>query len=471
MQIQKLRYSFCLLLIVMLSACTSVAVKPDLKRLYSMSADSPDQPPVIFIHGAFGSRLRNTITKEVVWPGSLTNVLFGKQRRLAIEINRETLTPQPDTLEPYALFDQFGGKDYYKPIIDTLTGPGGYIHTELGTQPGNVSRRLYVFLYDWRLDISTTAAKLSHYIDQIRNDFGDQQLKVDIVAHSMGALIARYFIRFGNLDVLDSDVDVVPGYGVDIIRKVVMLGPPNSGSIAGLQNFMMGYRLGFRKILPDIFATMPSAYQLLPHPDRDWMIDVYGQRFDRSLYDASAWEKFGWGIYNKNIRHKISSDFKSELEAEQYLSTLEAFFKKYLLRAKRFHRALSLRFDTTQVQYIVLGGDCELTPARCLVEEVNGELVTRLHPAQVVNRQPGVDYERLMLEPGDGSVTKLSALARSSLDLTGSNQQMGDFPLAYSIFLCEKHADLPSNLSFQDNLLNILLVQKTTADRLAEEAR
>lgn len=124
MQIQKLRNSFCLLLIVMLSACMSVSVKPDLKRLYSMSADSPEQPPVVFIHGAFGSRLRDTITKEEVWPGSLLNVLFGKQRRLAIEINQETLAPQPDILEPYALFDEFGGKDYYKPIIDTLTGPG-----------------------------------------------------------------------------------------------------------------------------------------------------------------------------------------------------------------------------------------------------------------------------------------------------------------------------------------------------------
>jgi len=42
------------------------------------------------------------------------------------------------------------------------------------------------------------------------------------------------------------------------------------------------------------------------------------------------------------------------------------------------------------------------------------------------------------------------------------------FPLAYSLFLCETHAELTGNISFQDNLLNILLLQKTTADRVGK---
>ena len=62
-----------------------------------------------------------------------------------------------------------------------------------------------------------------------------------------------------------------------------------------------------------------------------------------------------------------------------------------------------------------------------------------------------------MLEPGDGEVTKASLLARESLNPT--QQRSGDvfFPLAYSFFLCEDHRHLAGNISFRDNLLNVLL--------------
>jgi len=62
-----------------------------------------------------------------------------------------------------------------------------------------------------------------------------------------------------------------------------------------------------------------------------------------------------------------------------------------------------------------------------------------------------------MLEPGDGEVTKPSLLARQSLDPTVSRSTDVFFPLAYAFFLCVDHEHLPGNISFQDNLLNVLL--------------
>jgi hypothetical protein len=66
-----------------------------------------------------------------------------------------------------------------------------------------------------------------------------------------------------------------------------------------------------------------------------------------------------------------------------------------------------------------------------------------------------------MLEPGDGSVTKASLLARDSLDPLAARS---DFPIAWSMFVCEPHQNLPANPTFRDNLLNILLygVQQAT---------
>ena len=81
----------------------------------------------------------------------------------------------------------------------------------------------------------------------------------------------------------------------------------------------------------------------------------------------------------------------------------------------------------------------------------------RLLPGQIAAPLPSVDYSRLMLEPGDGEVTKPSLLARQSLDPTVSRSDDVFFPLAYAFFLCVDHEHLTGNINVQDNLLNVLL--------------
>jgi hypothetical protein len=64
-----------------------------------------------------------------------------------------------------------------------------------------------------------------------------------------------------------------------------------------------------------------------------------------------------------------------------------------------------------------------------------------------------------MLDPGDGSVTKPSLLARESLDPIAAQSADSFIPIAYWFFLCEHHHQLTGNVSFQDNLLNVLLTR------------
>ena len=52
-------------------------------------------------------------------------------------------------------------------------------------------------------------------------------------------------------------------------------------------------------------------------------------------------------------------------------------------------------------------------------------------------------------------MTKASLLARDSL--APDADQPGFFPIAYAVFICAGHAALPSDMTFRDNLLNILL--------------
>ncbi len=63
-------------------------------------------------------------------------------------------------------------------------------------------------------------------------------------------------------------------------------------------------------------------------------------------------------------------------------------------------------------------------------------------------------------------MTKPSLLARNSLDPSAPTNNDGAFPIAYAVFLCESHGRLTTNITFQDNLLNILLSQETTEDRV-----
>jgi len=70
---------------------------------------------------------------------------------------------------------------------------------------------------------------------------------------------------------------------------------------------------------------------------------------------------------------------------------------------------------------------------------------------------PGIDHEELMLEPGDGRVTKASLLARQSVDPTVARHRYSFFSVDYPVFLCERHSQLTGNIDFQNNLLHALL--------------
>jgi hypothetical protein len=85
--------------------------------------------------------------------------------------------------------------------------------------------------------------------------------------------------------------------------------------------------------------------------------------------------------------------------------------------------------------------------------------VARLEPSQIKAPRSDVNYEELMLEPGDGRVTKPSLLARETLDPSAPQHEDSFLPVAYAFFLCEHHNSLTSNINFQDDLLNVLLTR------------
>jgi len=269
---------------------------PDLKRLYEVSAASRFQNLVIVVHGVFGARIRRRADKQEIWPGNTSSLLFSSYETLALDINPQTLEVRSDQTEAYALFDRVGGHDYYGRIVKVLHEAGRYEAAIAGQPRTAGTHAYYVFVYDWRQDIADNAAKLDAFIEQIRRDYRMPRLKVDIVAHSMGALVTRYFIRYGKRDVLDQNTFHPDNSGAAKLRKVVLIGAPNLGSVSGLQDFLTGYKLGLGTIPTEVIATMPGSYELLPNPSRDWMITPQGRRADVKLYDVRTWKRFKWSI-------------------------------------------------------------------------------------------------------------------------------------------------------------------------------
>lgn len=440
-----------------LAACTTP--RPDLARLYAEQADMASQPPVILIPGALGSRLAERETGREVWPGSVGKLLFGGYEELALEIDPQTLEPLPGSLVVSGITDRAAGRDFYSAIMRVLEEAGGYRLAEAGHPPVAGANNYYIFSYDWRQDNVHNVRKLDALIEQIRTDHGEPDLKVDIIAHSLGGLIARYYGRYGTVDVLDDNDFPVSNRGAERMRRVILLGTPNLGAVDAFRTLKEGYPLLLTHIKPEIVVTFPSTYQVLPHPINTWLVSTDGEPLERDHFSSEFWRRFKMSIFDEEVRERIRRDAADEGEARARLELYEAWFDKRIERARRFVWSLTVPEPNPAVRFIVFGGNCDLTPARIVVEEAGGDSVLRFAPENVLDRRDGIDYEAMMLEPGDGVVTKASLLARQALNPTVTRHRYIYFPLDYAFFLCERHNRLTGNVHFQDNLLHVLLAR------------
>lgn len=459
----KYTFAIAILAIVFVAGifARSHVFAPDLNRLYMESMMVVDQPPVIFIHGVLGSKLRDVDSKKDLWPGGVRRLLLHNYADIAYEINPQTLEPLPSRAFAYAISDGAAGKDFYGKIVRTLSDTGGYKLCKIGEKINPKQKNYYVFHYDWRQDNVISAGQLADFIEQIRLDYQNPNLKVDIVAHSMGGLITRYYLRYGKQDVIgDNHFDEkLNMFGAERVRRVILLGTPNLGSVKTLNLFIQGVDIGINQIGTETLASMPSLYQLFPHPLVDWIVKSDGSPLERDLFDVKIWKRFQWSIFDPKVRQRILDRFEDKQAGEKYLLTFDQYFEKHLERARRFVWSLSVPLPKNHTKLTIFGGGCTLTPARIIVEEVAGESMVRMFPKEIKQPVEGIDYDALLLEPGDGSVTKASLLGRNTLDPSVKRSEYIHVPIKQSFFLCESHNSLTGNLNFQDNLLNTLLTR------------
>jgi pimeloyl-ACP methyl ester carboxylesterase len=458
-----------LILSVITTGCISARKTPNLENIFETARATRNKRPVIVIPGILGSELINPKTGERVWPSAFRTSQEGLPISPNLEANRDDLVPGK-IVETAKLAKLLPEVYVYRDLLDALRRYAGYREGDW-ENPGADGDRdtFYVFAYDWRRDNVTNARELVRRIQRLKDKLNRQDLKFNVVAHSMGGLIARYAAMYGDADLPSGDGAIQPTWnGAAHISKIVMIGVPNAGSADAFATLVEGYSVteGLRRRVPllnkltaEDAARTPSVFQLLPHANVVSFLDENLNPIVIDLYDIEVWKRYGWSaIHTPEFRRRFMNTNGTNGEANE----LDAYLAATLRRAERFHEALdAVDGSMSPVVLLAIGGDCEetLNSPVLLRDQKQNRWITLTRPREF-RTSAGVKVSKrevteAMYDPGDGRVTRSSLLGEN---LFKTHDPQTGFTLArYAVFGCDLHGQLPRNKTLQDNALTAIV--------------
>jgi uncharacterized delta-60 repeat protein len=217
--------------------------------------------PLIFVHGVAGSTLVKNGSE--IWLG----VPGITSRRELSQID----SPPANVIATDAIRTALHVNPIYGPLLDFLTTTGGYVEYNVNGDPARRTTagcdtsqaankpKLFVFAYDWRVDNDANADKLQDYIGCVQTFYPGS--KVNLLAHSMGGVLARRYI----LKYYDS---AQPNNGHQV-NALISIGSPFLGAPKMLYVLETGEFIASPPIAtgPDVkyaAETLTAAHQLGP---------------------------------------------------------------------------------------------------------------------------------------------------------------------------------------------------------------
>ena len=433
------------------------------------------KPPVIVIPGILGSELINTRTGEKVWPSAFRTSEEGLPMTPNLAANRDDLVPGK-IIETVRLARVLPEVYVYRDLLEALRHYAGYREGDWnnpGSEGGHDT--FYVFAYDWRKDNVTNAMELVQKIDRLKDTLRQPNLKFNVIAHSMGGLIARYAAMYGAQDLpSDGSLPQLNWSGARDISKIVMIGVPNEGSADAFATLVEGYSIteGLRRRVPllnkltaeDAVRT-PAVFQLLPHEGSVTFLDENLDVVALDLYDPAVWKKYSWTpIFSDSFRRRSSNHQNSATDSHPAKDgDLDEYLAATLRRTRQFHQALDAGINLNQpVTLLAIGGDCEETlNAPVIIRDAKeNRWLTLIRPREFINASgTKISRQRVteaMYAPGDGRVTRKSLLGETVLNVAGAATQVR-LTLTYAVFGCDLHGQLQRNKTLQDNALTALV--------------
>jgi pimeloyl-ACP methyl ester carboxylesterase len=150
---------------------------------------------------------------------------------------------------------------------------------------------------------------------------------IAIVSHSMGGLVAAYYLAYG---AQPPESAAVNWYGAKLIDKAVFFGTPFLGSMIAFRSFDRGSGLPkSERLLPaDAMASFPSMYELLPLSAT--LRDKKGAKLSVDLFDPALWKKHHFGLLRRTNL------------GPAFLESRERFVTEQLARARRWSELIQL---------------------------------------------------------------------------------------------------------------------------------
>lgn len=448
-------------LLALLASCGPPHLSPNLGGIYNAAArqGNLDRNPIIVIPGILGSRLIDD-RGRVVWGefgGGAVDPSSSEGRRLLALPLSAAGWPR-DNVKADGALEQLKvslGFDFkfsaYSGMLRAF-GVGGYLDpaksdlSRIDYGPGHYT--CFQFGYDWRRSCAENAASLGRFIEEKRSYVRSERLKrhgrsgevkFDIIAHSMGGLVARYYLMYGGRP-LDPDGEMpVTWAGARHVEKLVMVGTPNDGSIYPLQQLSGGFRLA--PFLPEmdaaVIGTMPSLYELLPRAEQHAVIDRNSHPIP--IETPAAWEALGWGLADP-AQDKVLQDLLPEMAtvSERRAAAL-AHLSKLLHNARAFHRAMGAPCNPPPgVELHAFAGDAVSTGSRAQVD--------------AEGRPEIIDWI-----PGDGSVTRRAMLMDRRTGAEAGERLKSPIHWADANFIFADHIGMTHDPTFVDNVLHLLM--------------
>lgn len=483
---QSLLITCALLFTLTLSPGCGARRTPDLGRIFAGVRERKGKRPVIVIPGVLGSNIVNRRTGEVVWPSVFRSDVDGLSLPTTPDLagNRDELVAS--RIVEAARLAKIAPEVYvYHHLLRALEDYGGYREGDWANPSEDGDRdTFYVFAYDWRRDNVESARLLVKRVEALKLKLGRPDLRFNVVAHSMGGLVARYAAMYGDRDLPPDGAEPVPDWsGANFVGKIFMFGTPNGGSMEAFAVLLEGYSVteGLRrrvhllnKLSREDVMTAPSIFQLLPHGRQARFLDASLRPVAVDLYDPETWRRYRWSAANDpKFREAYARGRARGLEAPTGRGTLEeldAYLGAVLLRARRFHEALAApggpQTDGSDapVKLFAFGGDCEETLAAPVIlrDEKAGRWVTLTRPKTLRGddgrKLPRSEVVRAMYAPGDGRVTRDSLLGLGlGVGARRSALYETPLPISYAAFACDLHSNLQNNKTLQDNALTLLV--------------
>ncbi len=312
---------------VALAHCTTDRTRRGYLRANAATIGKPARPAIV-IAGFGVTRLVDPVTKRHVWG------------------------------TPHAMWQRHYDDDLDLDANDRLV-PAGWVGSRGPVNTGwqlEIALRKYAgytegvdvfpFYYDWRRSARDNARLLAELIERVRGNGN-----VDLVTHSAGSMIAL-------------------AVQSDHIENIVMIAPVRHGTLEAFRVFVRPERFIRRTFAPEMVATWPFVFELLPDDGRVF-VDEEGRLLDRDLWSAEAWPPLS------NSREYKSGGLASALH-----------------NARKFRN--SLRTPTAKLT--IISGDCVPT-ARKVLARRDGTYA--FYPSDL--RENEKHLAKILFAPGDGT--------------------------------------------------------------------